>query len=150
MVHRNSTWILVADGARARVFASRGTGKGVTELPDRAFIGSRQHSRDLGSDRPGRAFDSTGFARHAMEPPTDPHRRAEGEFLRAVVEWLIGQDNAGKFDHLIVIAPPRALGQLRQFLTKALIQKLVQEIALDLTQADAAEIETHLGIPEAS
>jgi protein required for attachment to host cells len=150
MVRRNITWILVADGARARVFVREGPGKAVTELPDRAFAGSRQRSRDLGSDRPGRSFDSFGAGRHAMAPPTDPHRHAQSEFLRAVVNWLIDQDHAGKFDHLVVIAPPRALGELRQFLSKTLIQKLVQSIDLDLTRADAGEIEAHIGIPETS
>lgn len=150
MVRRNLTWILVADGARARVFASAGPGKGITELPDRSFAGSRERTRDLGSDRPGRSFDSLGLGRHAMAPPTDPHRHAEREFLRAVVDWLIEQDQGGSFDHLVVIAPPRALGELRPFLSKSLTQKLVQEIELDLTRADPDEIEAHLRIPAAS
>jgi protein required for attachment to host cells len=149
MVRRNITWILVADGARARVLVSEGPGKGVTELPDRAFAGSRERTRDLGSDRPGRSFDSFGSGRHAMGPPTDPHRHVESEFLQAVVDWLIDQDHAGNFDQLVVIAPPRALGQLRQFLSKTLTQKVVQEIGLDLTRAEADEIKAHIGVPGA-
>jgi protein required for attachment to host cells len=150
MVRRNIKWVLVADGARVRVFVSEGPGQGVTELPDRSFAGSRLRSRDLGSDQPGRTFDTAGCGRHAMVPPSDPHRQAEREFLKAVVDWLTDQEQAGNFDHLVIIAPPRALGELRQLLPKTLVRKLAQEIGLDLTRAAVSEIEAHLGIPEAS
>jgi protein required for attachment to host cells len=150
MIRRNIKWILVADGARARVFINEGSGQGVRELPDRSFTGSRLRSRDLGSDRPGRTFDTAGCGRHAMAPPSDPHRQAEREFLKAVVDWLTDREQAGQFDHLVIIAPPRALGELRQLLPKTLIRKLAQEIDLDLSRATASEIEAHLGIPEAS
>jgi protein required for attachment to host cells len=149
MDRRNITWILVADGARARIFVNDGTGKEVTELPDRAFTGSRRRSRDLGADRPGRTFDSVGAGRHAKAPPTDPHRYAESEFLRSVMEWLVDQEHSGRFDHLVMIAAPQALGDLRKFLPKALARKVVREIARDLTRADAARIEACLSNPDA-
>lgn len=149
MVRRNIKWVLVADGARARVFVSEGRGQGLTELPDRSFAGSRLRSHELGSDRPGRSFDSAGRGRHAMEAPSDMHQQAEREFLKAVVSWLTDQERAGNFDYLVIMAPPRALGELRKLLPRPLVQKLVQESGLDLTRATASEIEAHLGVPEA-
>lgn len=149
MATRNVTWVLVADGARARVLAFDRTGNRLTELPERAFSGSRQRSRDLGSDKPGRTFDSVGAGRHAKAPATDPHRRAESEFLRDVVEWLADPERAGRFDRLVIVSPPRALGEIRRFLPEALARRVVRELALDLTRSDPSEIQAHLGGPTA-
>ncbi|NJO67721.1 MAG: host attachment protein [Rhodospirillales bacterium] len=64
------TWILVADGVRARLFVNKGVGKGIEPVDDQQFVGTNLPSREIGSDQPGRTFDSGGVgARHAMEPP---------------------------------------------------------------------------------
>ncbi len=143
MVRKIVTWILVADGARARVLLNEGVGKGVRELSDRAFVGSRMRSRDMVSDRPGRTFDRGGQGRHAMEPTSDPHDEAERAFLHDVVAWLAEHEHA--FDRLIVIAAPRALGELRRAMPRALAEKVTSEIDADLTKAKPAEIEARLG-----
>lgn len=149
MDRRNIKWVLVADGARGRVFVSEGPGRGITELPDRSFAGTRLRSHDLGSDRPGRSIGTDGRGRHALAPPSDLHQQAEREFLKGIVDWLAEQEQAGRFDQLVVIAPPHALGELRQLLPRPLAQKLVQELGLDLTRADAREIGVHLGVTAA-
>jgi protein required for attachment to host cells len=145
MISKITTWILVADGARARVFVNEGVGKGVRELSDRAFVGSRLRGREIQSDRPGRTQDRAGHGRHAMEPPTDPQEKAESEFLNDVVAWLTEKGHEGAFDRLVLIAAPRALGEIRQTLPKPLAQKVVGEIAADLTKADAGGIERRVG-----
>jgi protein required for attachment to host cells len=145
MVSKITTWILVADGARARVFVNEGVGKGVRELSDRAFVGSRMRGRDIQSDRPGRTYDRAGHGRHAMEPPTDPQEKAESDFLRDVVGWLSEKGHEGAFDRLILIAAPRALGEVRQVMPKPLAQKVTGEIAADLTKSDASEVERRVG-----
>lgn len=104
MVPKVVTWIVVADGARARVFLNEGVGKGVRELSDRAFVSPRLRNRDIQADRPGRTFDRAGHGRHAMEPPTDPQDVAEQTFLREVVAWLADQHHRGAFHRLVVIA----------------------------------------------
>ncbi|MEJ8571160.1 host attachment protein [Microbaculum marinum] len=145
MVRKIVTWVVVADGARARVFVNEGVGKGVHELEDRAFIGDRRQNRDIQSDRPGRSFDSGGQGRHAMEPRTDPHKHEEHRFLGDVVDWLTGHARQDEFERLVLIAAPRALGELRSLMSKPLAARVVAEIDKDLTQAGPAEIESHLG-----
>jgi protein required for attachment to host cells len=136
VVQKIVTWIVVADGARARVFVNEGVGKGVAERLDRAFVGSRRLNQDIQADRPGRAFESAGQARHAMEPRTDPHRHAEREFIREFVDWLAEE---------VLIAAPQTLGDLRRLLPKPLAAKVTGEIAKDLTRATPAEIEAQIG-----
>lgn len=145
MVRKIVTWVIVADGGRARVFVNDGVGKGVHELEDRAFVGTRRQNADIEADKPGRTFDSAGQGRHAMEPRTDPKQHEEREFLREVVGWLGKHGQKNDFDRLVLIAAPRALGDLRDLLPKQLADKVVGEIAKDLTRSDAAGIEGHLG-----
>jgi hypothetical protein len=74
------TWILIADGARARVVENLGPGKGVSEVAGMEFSQPAERNRDIMSDRPGRSFESADNARHGMEPPSDPKRLAEADF----------------------------------------------------------------------
>lgn len=145
MVRRIITWIVVADGARARVFLNEGVGKGVRELSDCAFVSPQLRNRDIQADRPGRTFDRAGHGRHAMEPPTDPQDVIEQRFLREVAVWLDEQRHRGAFDRLVVIAEPRALGVLRRAMPKPLAGTVIAEIPSDLTKAAPAELEQRLG-----
>jgi protein required for attachment to host cells len=144
MVRKPVTWVLVADGAHARIFVNDGVGKGVQEIEERAFVGSRQRDRDIQADKPGRAFDSHGQARHSMEPRTDPHQHQEREFLRGVIEWLSDTQQSQQFDRLVLIAAPHALGDLRALLPKALTAKVIGEVPKNLVRAGAADVESHL------
>jgi protein required for attachment to host cells len=144
MVRKLGTWVLVADGAHARIFVNDGVGKGVQELKDRAFVGNRLHDRDIQADKPGRAFDSQGQGRHSMEPRTDPQQHEEREFLRDVVEWIAAKPQDDQYDRLVLMAAPHALGDLRGLLSKQLAAKVVAEIPKNLTKSTAADVESHL------
>jgi protein required for attachment to host cells len=144
MVRKLVTWILVADGAHARIFVNDGVGKGVHELEDRAFVGSRKLNQDIQADAPGRAFDSGGQGRHAMEPRTDPHQHQEREFMREVVAWIAAKPQEEQFDRLVLIAAPHALGDLRDLMPKPLAEKVAAEIPRNLTRGTAKDVESHL------
>ncbi len=70
-------------------------------------------THELGTDAPGRALNSRGTPRSAMEQ-TDWHTQEEEKFLRKVADRLDAAVNAGQAKSLILVAPPRALGVLRQ------------------------------------
>jgi len=138
------TWILVADASRARLFANRGPGTGLQPATDHDFAQDLPAGRDLVSDRPGRAFDSTGQHRHAMEPSTDPRQVEEERFLRAVASFVEAQALANTFDRLVVVAPPKALGSLRGFLGDHSRRKIHGELAKDLTMLPEHDLADHL------
>ena len=71
------TWIVVADGAIARLFENTGPGKGIQPLGDGEMRGERAATRDLGTERPGRVHDRMGPGRHAMAPRADGTRHGE-------------------------------------------------------------------------
>jgi protein required for attachment to host cells len=139
------TWILVADGARARVLANMGIGKGLQP----AIAGEMGHAlpptRELGTDRPGRASQrGTGNRRHAIEPHVDWHRFEKEKFSREMAALLNAAAERNAFDRLVLVAPPRTLGDLRAALgakSRALVHA---EIDKDLTHVAIHELPKHL------
>jgi protein required for attachment to host cells len=139
------TWILVADAARGRIFENDGPGRGVKAAGVEEFEGENLRSRDINADRPGRSFDSTTPKRSAYEPPTDPQRHAKHEFMRELAQALEAGLNAKKYDRLILVAPPQALGDLRSLMSQAVKAKVIAELNKDLTKTPEAELPRHLG-----
>ena len=128
------TWIVAADGARARVLLHLGAGGRMSEVKSMESTEARKHGRDLVTDAPGRVFDSTGHARHAAEPRVDPKDQEEAKFLRQVVELLERGARDGEYDQLVLCAAPRALGVLRGMLPAAVRDRTVAELDKDLTK----------------
>ena len=135
------TWIVVADGSRAKVFLAAGDGK--VEQKSEAAV-PHPPSRDINADRPGRTFDSAGVGRHAKEPPTDAHEKAEVDFLHTLAHQLNDAHEKKEFDALVVIAAPRALGILRAAYPKQLAKAVTQELAHDLNYFEKPALETYL------
>tara|TARA_R110000787_G_scaffold68163_6_gene152489 strand:+ start:67 stop:516 length:450 start_codon:yes stop_codon:yes gene_type:complete len=138
------TWIVVADGARFGIYENLGPGKGLRELPEEAAEQADPPSREMGTDQPGRSFDSAGQGRHAMAPRTDPHEQTEKEFVVALGKRLNDGRTGRAYDRLVLIAPPKALGYLRAALDPQTARLVVGEIDKDLTASAAAQIEKHV------
>ncbi|MBF0333207.1 MAG: host attachment protein [Alphaproteobacteria bacterium] len=128
-----TTWILVADGARARIWTSERPRHLETTFSHDFASPVRNHAREAGSDRPGRTFDSAGQGRHAMEPPTDWKDNEKREFARALAERLREGVLSGACDRLVIVAPPQFLGLLRAQIDKETARRVEVEIGKDLT-----------------
>ena len=138
------TWILIADAGHAHVARNDGPGQGVRLLDRPRFDVVVPPGRELLADRPGRSHESVGGARHAMEPPTDPREVEKLKFLRQVAETMGREATAGRYDRLVVVAPPRALGELRQLLPAAARRRVSGELAKDLTHVAERDLAGHL------
>jgi protein required for attachment to host cells len=141
-----TTWVLIADGARARVLAFDQRHRRIDRDFVEEIVGSTAPSREIASDRPGRSFDSGGLGgRHAMEPGTDPQRHAKLAFARELVQRLEQGLHGGQFDDLALIAAPQTLGDLRALLPKVLADRVVTEVAKDLVNLPLPELRTRVG-----
>jgi protein required for attachment to host cells len=138
------TWVVVADGARARVFRLAENGQDLDPAWEHQLAGSRLRSREIASDRPGRTFDRAGEGRHAKEPPTDPARYEQEQFAHEVAERLEEDRKKNAFSELIIVASPRFLGDLRQSMTDHLDRCVRAEINKDLSKMKPTEILEHL------
>jgi protein required for attachment to host cells len=145
------TWILIADGARARLLEQDRKSRHFNPTSEQEFFGSRAQSREIASDDRGRTFDSAGRGqpgvtrgRHAMEPPTDPQRYAEYAFARDLADHLEKAANQHRFERLVLVAAPKALGDLRGLLPKSVQSKIVAEVDKDLTNIPTRDLARHL------
>ena len=138
------TWILIADGGRARVLQSEGSAKPLIPLPEMSFHVALPASRELGNDRPGRGHESHGDTRHAYEQRSDPHEALKAAFLKSVVAALESAHEKHLFERLVVVAPAPALGLIRNTLTDGLRHVLLADAAKDLTKNPDHEIRSHL------
>jgi protein required for attachment to host cells len=137
-------WILVADSARARIFAAAKPMAPLEEVEDMAHPEARRHEQELTTDVPGRAFDSAGSGRHAMGGD-EPAKRHEIEtFARQVAERLSRAASGNEFQHLLLVAPPAFLGVLRDAVDDGTRERVRFELDKNLVWHDAAQIRAHL------
>jgi protein required for attachment to host cells len=138
------TWVLIADATRARVFENTGKGTGLTIVHDMTLDAELLPSHELGTDRPGRSFDSVGSGRHAMESPSDLHREQKRQFARRIAEAIEEQLVTKSFDRLVLVAPPVTMGDLRAALPDKVKTVVAAEVVADLTRTPASELPGHL------
>ena len=137
---KHGTWVVVADGQKVLFLQNRGD----SEIIDLRVLDWRAQDNpatsDQGADRPGRAYDSGGPGRSAMEP-TDWHQIAEDRFAQEVAGNINDAALAKRFSHLVIVAPPKALAEIRSHLHIKARESLVAEIAKDLTNHPVHKIE---------
>jgi protein required for attachment to host cells len=138
------TWILIANGTQARVVEHGGPGKGIATVKGMEWSIEPLQSRDIDTDRPGRAHGSGGSPRSAIEPQTDPAQYREAQFMRTIAAELDRQAQDGAFDRLVIAAAPIALGNLRKQLSDNVRKSVVAELDKDLTNMPTPNIDKHL------
>ena len=141
-----TTWILIADGARARIFANLGPGKGIAPVEGGVLESDHAPSRDLAADRPGRTFESADVTRHAIDPAQDPHRELKRAFAERIASLIEKRLVENAFDRLVLVAPPVTLGDLRAALSAPVRQRVLAELGNDLTNTPIEELPKHLAV----
>lgn len=139
-----TTWILIADGAQAKVFEHSGPGKGLRIIDGLQFEQEPLQAREIMADKPGRSISSMGSGgRSAMEYSSDPVAVRERRFVESVAAELEKHLQNGEFDRLIVAAAPTALGDLRPAFSKNLKETIMAELPKDLTNIPNGKLEEH-------
>lgn len=138
-----TTWILVADAQHAQLWSR--DKKGAVEML-RAIAPTDQHKfrRDINSDRPGRSFSSAGSGRSSVEPHEDPMMIEREHFARELIGHLDQGATEHAFGKLILIAPAKMLGMLREHLPPALTEKMVAGVPKNLIKLPAEDIRAHI------
>jgi len=139
MIIQHNALILVADGQKILFVRNHGDLENPVLIVEITGTHPGQSTHEQGSDQPGRAFASTGSGRSAMEQ-TDFHQIEKDRFASEAAGLLNRLAQAGDFEELIVIAPPRMLGELRKHYDKAVSSRLVAEIDKDLTKHTVQDI----------
>lgn len=137
MLVAHDTHIMVIDGANKSLFRNRGK----DFAPDLERIDHRQRhgarTSDIGSDKPGRSFESAGNGRSAHES-ADYHQQEEEHFANAAADQLNRLLTNGAT--AILIAAPHVLGVMRQRLVPEARSRITAEIDKDYAQRSVADI----------
>jgi protein required for attachment to host cells len=140
----SKAWVLVADSSRARIFAVDTPRGPLREIEDLVHPPSRLHDRELGTDRPGRSFDSAGEGRHAMEQDVSAKEQEVIYFAGDLASRLEAGRTRREYDRLILVAPPAFLGVLRKKISGETAKMVTQEIDKGLAQLPERELREHL------
>ena len=134
------TWVLVADGEKALFL------KNITDAENPNLVVVREEWQENPSDfeqsanRPGRFNDGPRAARSAVQD-TDWHDLAKERFADHLAEMLYARAHRGAFERIVLVAPPRVMGDLRPALHKEVTQRVVGEVPKDLTNHPVDRIE---------
>lgn len=102
------------------------------------------HDRDLVSDRPGRAYESVGHARHAIARENDPRHQEAVRFARRISCRLDDALRRDEFDELVMVAGPPFLGLIRKELSEQACRRVVHTINKDLVHGPVELLRKHL------
>ena len=138
-----STFILVADSSRARIFTAETPSSPLDEIEALAHTEGRLHDREMTSDLPGKV-KSEGKMGHAFEQATDPKKHEAQNFAHRIAHYLEEAHNEKKFEQLLIIAEPSFLGLLRNQLSEQIKKLVCFELDKNITTHSADDIRKHL------
>jgi protein required for attachment to host cells len=137
------TWVLIADGRRARIVENLGRGQGLHAVEGMSFEAELPPNREIFSDKPGRSFESSSPTRHGLSTP-DAHRQLKQAFARQLARVLETKLAEGAFDRCVLVAPPETMGDLRRELPDRVREKVSGELVSDLTKVPDDRLPAHL------
>ncbi|SEW02786.1 Protein required for attachment to host cells [Cognatiyoonia koreensis] len=139
---KNGTWVVVADGEKALFLENLTDG----ENPNLKVIAKDEQdnpkSIDQGANRPGRGHDNgpQGHGQRSAFDDTDWHELAKERFAADLADKLYEKAHKGKFEHLVLVAAPNILGELRGELHQEVTDKVIGEIPKTLTNHPVHEL----------
>ncbi|HET7598086.1 MAG TPA: host attachment protein [Burkholderiales bacterium] len=138
----DTTWIVVADRSRARIFEEARSPRSVQEIADFVNPAGRARHSELTTDAEGRSRSTgLGTRAHSESPGTSADVHEAERFSREVAEYLEHARNEHRFERLWLVAAPKFLAMLRKSLSRE-AHKLVEEaVAKDLSRSNLREID---------
>jgi protein required for attachment to host cells len=130
MMLPKGTVVAVADGEKINLFRNAGDEAGLKLVA--------VHHDAIATDA------GTSMGRQASAANPDHGQAGEDQFSAGIVQHLNQQALSGKIENVVIVAAPRALGEMRKHYHKALSAILLGEIAKDLTGHSLADVEKAL------
>lgn len=137
----HKTWIVVADSARARIFARAGRWQTMNELHGLAHPASRLHHGDLKTGGRGEQQESSGRSSHASDYETTPSENEANRFARELADALHRGRSEHAYEKLVLVAAPAFLGRLRDKLDHATARCVVQTLDKNWARHDTGRIQ---------
>jgi protein required for attachment to host cells len=135
--------VFVGDGRKALILRNEGDADFLNLKTERVFTDKNPSTHEQGTDRPGRTYSSVGPGRSSVSQ-TDWHALEEHKFAHEVAATLERIVRERAIEALVVVAPPRALADLRKAFHPDVKKRIIAEIDKDLTKHPIDQIEKHL------
>lgn len=135
--------VLVADGRKMLFLRNEGDNEFPNLVVEQAREQDNPATRDQATDSAGRASSPQGAAQSSVEP-TDFHQIEEDRFAADAADFLKSRALKNDFESLIIVAPPKTLGEMRKHYHKEVSNRLIGELDKDLTGHPVADIEKAL------
>jgi protein required for attachment to host cells len=139
----NNAFVVVADGRKMLFFRNKGDAEYPNLVVERVREQDNPSDGDQSTDAPGTTFSSVGAGRSSYQE-TDFHQLEEDRFAAETAELLKKRAFNNDYDSLVVVAPPKTLGELRKHYHKEVSSRLIGELDKDLTGHPVVEIESAL------
>ena len=136
----HKTWILIGDGQKALFLENEGDELAPNFKRVKLFAHDNPPTREQGTDKPGRYHDGPSQARSAVGQ-TDWHQLEEDRFAHEIAQALRKEVEKGSFEKLVLVAPPRVLGELRKSLHSTVTDRIIGELDKTLTNHPIGDIE---------
>lgn len=136
----HDSFVLVADGRKSLFFRNRGD----ADYPDLRVEEKEVHPNpahhEQASDLAGQSMRTVDGRGGSMEE-VDFHQQEEDRFAADTAAMLKARALSNDYEALVVVAPPRTLGELRKHYHKEVERRLVAEVPKDLVNVPVPEIE---------
>jgi protein required for attachment to host cells len=132
--------VLVADGKKTLFLRNHGDSGMIDLRTESHDVRADPMDRDIKTDAPGAQHASAGYGRDTMEE-TDFHQQGEDRWIRDAAEEVNRRALTNDFDALVVVVPPKALGQFRKKLHKEAERRLILTINKEMTDRPIPDIE---------
>lgn len=134
---------LICDGSKALMFRNAGDELALNLKAVEVRNEPHGATHEIGTDKPGRRGESPVGARSAMGG-TDYHDEAETAFIKETAERFEALVINQKPRRIGIVAPPRALGVLREALGSHTRAAVVLELGKDWVKLPTPDIESQL------
>ncbi|TPG14332.1 host attachment family protein [Sphingomonas oligophenolica] len=132
--------VLVADGRKLLFLRNAGDAEHPNLVVEHAKEQDNPSTGDQTTHRSGQASSPRGGVQSSVEP-TDFHQIEEDRFAADAADMLKRRAFDNDYESLIIVAPPRTLGELRKHYHKEVSDRLTGELDKDLTGHPIDEIE---------
>ena len=136
----HNSFVLVADGRKSLFFRNQGDGNFPNLIVEEKEVHPNPAHHEQASDTAGQSMKTRDGRGGSMEE-VDFHQLEEDRFAAETAEMLKAGALRNDYDALVVVAPPKTLGELRKHYHKEVEKRLVAEVAKDLVNVPVPEIE---------
>ena len=137
----NNALVLVTDGRKTLFFRNEGDENQIDLRTEDFDEREDAKDREMKTDAPGAIGQSAGYSGRVAYEETDFHQLEEDRWAHAAAQAVNKRVLANDFEHLVVVAPPKTLGELRKKLHKEAERRVVCEIAKEMTGRPIPDIE---------